>query len=118
MTKVLIAAAAAFALFAAAPAAADEKEGGCELCAHHKAKAAAAKAEGAKADPKTAKGEAATPCACKKGDAGAKCECKPGACACQAKAGHGEAGHDCANCAHHGEHHGADKAPAKGETKI
>jgi hypothetical protein len=110
MTKVLIAAAAAFALFAAVPSAASEKEG-CEKCAH---KAAMAKADAAKADPHAAKGEAAAACACQKGDANAKCQCEPGKCDCQAKAGHGAAGHDCTSC----PHHGAEKAPAKGETKT
>ncbi|HYG69479.1 MAG TPA: hypothetical protein VD838_17530 [Anaeromyxobacteraceae bacterium] len=111
MTKLLVA--AAVALMAAAPAFADDKAGGCENCAHHKAMAA--KADGAKADakaPADAKAApAATACACKKGDPNAKCSCAPGACACAQAAGHGEPGHDCANCAHHG------KAP-KGATKT
>jgi hypothetical protein len=114
MTKLInlaAAAAAAFALFAT-PALADDqkKEGDCENCAHHKAMAAKA---GAPADAKPATADAA--CACKNGDANAKCKCEPGKCACVKAAAHGEKGHDCANCAHHG---GEKAAPAKGETKT
>lgn len=109
MKKLLLAAAAALALLAS-PALADDKAGGCENCAHHKAMKA--QAEGAKATAeKPAVAEAA--CACKSADAKAPCKCAEGKCACAKAAGHETMGHDCANC----PHHKAEKA-AKGETRT